>query len=211
MAHNLKTFGVALVAIIALTAAAVSVASAASFTASAYPTEATGESSLGNVTIKTEAGTFECSSHSIGLLAASSEVLTLATTLKCSYGFGVKIVMNGCNLTAAAPTGSADSYSATLGVACPTGQVIVVEIGGGENYCQFTIPSQANIGTVNITDDTIAGDIRVQYTASKMEYTVTFDKIGCPLGGVGTKNGGVLVHDSPETLRSTNAATIDVG
>ena len=200
------------IAVLAMLALAVSSASAAKFTAATYPTEVTGESRMEAVTFKTEAGTFECAFHSKGVLAASSEVLTLTTTLNCSSAFfGMKISMNGCTFSLALPTGSVDTYSATSGVTCPAGQVIVVEIGGSENYCQFTIPSQTNMGKIDIANDTVKGDVQVRYANEKMEYTVTFDKIGCPLSGTGTKNGGGLVQDVWETLDSTNGATINVG
>jgi hypothetical protein len=98
-----------------------------------------------------------------------------------------------------------------LSVACPTGQAIEIEIGSSQNYCQLTIGSQADAGALDITNNTAAGDISVQATATHVAYTVTYDKIGCPLTGTGSKTGGTYVQESPVTLDSTNGADIHVG
>lgn len=209
MIRKFKTLGVALFAVLALTAVSASAASAASYTASAYPTTGTATSAVGNDTFKTEAGTVECAVHYQGTILEASETLTGSSTYTNCKAFGflsATVNTNGCDGQAKAPTGSGDTYTAGGNLVCPAGKVIEITAG----TCKVTIGGQSSVGTVTIVNQTASGDVTVQANLNSIAYTVTQDGFGCPFGGTGAKTGATYVQDSPITVDSTNGASISV-
>jgi hypothetical protein len=108
MTHKRKMLGMALVVALALTAVMVSAASAASYTASSYPTTGTGESAVGNDTLKTEGGVVECKSHFEGTLATEAqENLDINAKYSNCKAFGflnATVEMSGCRFRFTGPT-----------------------------------------------------------------------------------------------------------
>jgi hypothetical protein len=81
MIRKFKTLGIAMAAILALSAIVASAAGATNFTASKYPTAATASSAKGNDDLQTEAGGTECKVHfAIANLSAPSETVTVTPT-----------------------------------------------------------------------------------------------------------------------------------
>jgi hypothetical protein len=209
MIRNLKTLGVALCALLALTAVVASAASAANYTASSYPTTGTGESALGNDTFTTEAGKVECQSHFEGTLSAASKELTVKAKYTSCRAFGflsATVSMGSCDYLFTEPTGSADSYSAKVDVKC-TKSTEPITITAGT--CKTTVGEQTPGGSVAITNETAAGDVKVKSNVTGIKYTVTEDGFGCPFNGTGAKEGATYIQDNAVTFDA--AATIDVG
>jgi hypothetical protein len=204
MTHKLKMLGMALVAVLALTAISASAASAAKYTASTYPTTGTGESKVGNDVFTTEAGTVECQSHYKGTLAGASEDLTITPTYTSCKAFGfLKATVTGCTYTFTTPTGSVDTYSAKVDVT--TTCTIVA------STCEVKVEPQTELGSVAITNETAAGDVKVKANVTGIAYNVIKDGIGCPFSSTGKKAGASYTQKEAVTFDSTNGATIDVG
>jgi len=218
MIRSLKLLG-ALGAILVLTAAVASAASAAKYTASGYPTTATGESAVGNDVFKTEAGNSECKTHyEAPSLTAASLTLTMKTkTTSCkTFGFLESTVsMGSCDYLYTEPTflettesGKVHDYTATAHIKC-TNAASPITISSAT--CKVTIGEQSLGGHVIITVTTATGDWDFRLTLTGIKYTVTEDGFGCPFGGTGAKTGATYTQGSAVTFDSTNGATIDVG
>jgi len=181
------------------------------YTASSYPTTVTGESALGNDTFTTEAGSQECKSHYESTLAESSAQLTVKTKITGCRAFGfleATVTMGSCDYLYKTPTGSADKWSATAQIKC-TNSAEPIRINSGT--CEVTIGEQSPSGSVDITNETAAGDLKLQTTLAGISYTVLKDGFGCPFSGTGAKTGATYTQHSAMTFDSTNGATIDVG
>jgi len=201
---------VSLLAVLALATALSSTASAANYTAGSYPTTATGESARGNDVFTTEGGKVECSSHYKGTLSAASSTLTVVPTYTNCRAFGfleASVSMNGCDYLFKSPTGSSDSYTAAVAIKCtaPVGIIITAAT------CQVNLGEQSPTGSVAITNETAAGDIKVKANVTGIEYDVLQDGFGCPFSGTGLKTGGTYVQGNAVTFDSTNGAKVDVG
>jgi hypothetical protein len=211
MIRNLKTLGVALCAVLALSVVVASAASAANFTASSYSTTGTGESKLGNDTFTTEAGTVECKSHFQGTLAASSTTLTVnAKYTECkAFGFAsATVTMGTCDYKfKEASAVVSDKSTAKADVVCTGAEIIKISA----STCKATVGAQSPGGTVSITNNTAAGDVSVQANFTGINYTVTEDGFLCPFNGTGAKTGATYVQHEAITFDSTNGANIDVG
>lgn len=205
MTRKFKTLGVALTVVFALTAVMASAASAASYTASSYPTTARGISPLGNGVFTTEAGKVECITHEETTIVSTTgdiTVVTVATSCK-SFGF-LEAKVSGCKHTLTEPTGSGDNYTAKVDI---VGSTCTIEAG----TCKVTVPAQGPLGSVAITNDTATGDVTIKANVTGIAYNVVTDGFGCPFAGTGAKAGGTFTHGSAVTIDSTNGATIDVG
>jgi hypothetical protein len=205
MTRKFKTLGVALFAVLALTAVMASAASAAQYTASSYPTTGTGESGLGNDTFITEAGAVECKSHFEGTLASASEDLTVTAKYTNCRAFGfLEAVVSHCKYTFTSPTGSGDNYSASL-------HVVNAPCTITAGTCEVSVPVQNNLSKVSITNNTAAGDVSVQANVEGIAYEVKKDGFGCPFSGTGPKTNAKYIQHNAITFDSTNGASIDVG
>jgi hypothetical protein len=215
MIRKFKTLGVAIVAVLALSAVVASAASAANYTASSYPTTGTGTSAVGNDTFITEAGKVECASHYEGTLTGPSSSLTVKATYTSCKAFGflsAKVAMNGCDYTFTTPTGTAPNFTAPVDVTCPAGATISITSPESSPVCTTTIGAQGPLSSVAITNVAGSpGDVTVKSAVKNIAYTVTQDGFGCPFNGTGAKTGAEYIQDSAVTFKSTNGATIDVG
>jgi hypothetical protein len=211
MTRKLKTSGVALLAALALTAVAASIASAADYTASAYPTTGTGESPIGNGTFITEAGSTECKTHFEATLTEASSRLTVKTKVpECARAFGLinaTVNMGSCDYLFTEPIKTApNAWLAPVDIACTNSWEPMTVTAA---TCKVTIGSQTPGGGANITNT--AGDVSVQITLEGIKYAVIQDGFGCPFNGTGQKTGATSVQHLPVTFASTNGAVIDVG
>jgi hypothetical protein len=212
MTRKFKTLGVALFAVLALTAVSASAASAVSYTAGAYPTTGTGESAVGNDTFTTEAGNVECKSHFEGTLAAPSTSLTVKAKYSSCRAFGFlegTVAMNSCDYLFTEPKLiKTHEYTASVHVKCtnPASPITITAA-----TCKATVGEQSPGGHVIITNDTVAGDVKVRATVTGINYTVVTDGFGCPFAGTGAKTGATYLQHNEITFDSTNGQTIDVG
>jgi hypothetical protein len=198
MTRKLKTLGVALVAVFALTAVMASAASAAQYTASSYPTTATAESAVGNDVFTTEGGAVECKSHFVGTLTGASSDLTVTPTYTNCKAFGfVEASVTGCKYTFTAVS----TTSSSVDVVNPCTVVA--------STCHVTVGNQNGLNSV-ATTNTAAGDVDVQANVTGIAYTVVKDGFLCPFNGTGNKTGGTYKQGSAITLDSTNGANVSV-
>jgi len=202
MGHKLKTLGVGVVAVLALSLVASSVAPAAQFTAAKYPTtfEPTGNEGTGK--FETEAGTTQCKkiTTQATLSSASSTATVNAAFSECTaFGFLATVVqMNGCYYTLHVSEGSLDNYKGSGDLVCPTGKE-VVGIGGAET-CVIHIPEQVNAVQIEYVNKTAEQRVEGKVTGSNIHYTVVKDGFACPFSGTGTKNGAKAIQSQPALI-----------
>lgn len=220
MNRKFKMLSMALVVVLALTAVSVSAASAAKYTASSYPATGTGTSALGNDTLRTEAGVLECASHFEGSLTAASDQLTIKATYTGCRAFGfinATVSMGTCDYLFTTPTAVvSNKSSASADVKCTKTESepkAVDPIKIVVSTCELEIGEQNPGGSVAITNETAAGDVKIQASMTGINYTVTKDGLGCPFSGAGAKTGATLLQDNAITFDvvSPSAGTIDVG
>jgi hypothetical protein len=202
---KLKRIVAAGFAVMTSTLALTSAAGAAYYTASAYPTTATGTSPIGNTVFQTEAGKMECASHYQGTLtAASSDFTATVQTTGCkAFGF-VEAVVSGCTYTFTEPTGAGDNWSAKVDV---VGAPCTITAG----TCKVSIPLQGPLSNVVITNDTAAGDMTIRANVIGIKYTVVHDGFGCPYAGTGDKLNATYTQGAAVTFDSTNGTAVDIG
>jgi len=200
--YKLKTLGLALVAVLAMSAVVASAASA-QFTASSYPTTVTAISELGNDDLKTEGGSVECEAHFQGTLTEASATMTItATNDRCkAFGFSEATVsMNGCDYVF--------HSNGMVDLECSGTNKIVITAGS----CEVQIGTQTGLSKVDLANG--AGDITAKATVAGIAYTVTKDGFLCPFttGGVlpSAKTGATYTQNEAITVKSTGSSTVSV-
>jgi hypothetical protein len=230
MTRKLKMLGMAFIAVLALTAVSASAASATNYTASSYGATgatATGTSALGNDVFTTEGGKVECASHFEGTLTKASPELTVKAKYTSCKAFGFSnatVDMGTCDYLFTEPTAVKDAngnvvpdtFNAPVDVTCTTTMlepkvVDPITIIGGT--CKVTVGAQTTGGSIDINNNTAAGDVAAQANVTGIAYTVVTDDFGCPFGGKGAKIGASYTQGSSITFDavSPSSSTIDVG
>jgi hypothetical protein len=188
MIRNLKSLGLALVAVLAMSAFVASAASAApEFTASAYPATSTGSNTKGSEAFTLDGTSVLCDSHFVSnKLEAANSTLTVSPTYTNCEAFGfisADVTVEGCTYVFhATELVSAGVYNHHVDVVCPTGKSIKIEAG----TCVAEVKAQTNrttVKTTNLKDGTVTVEPNVSVST-----TVTNDGFGCPLAGTGTRN-----------------------
>jgi hypothetical protein len=152
MIRNLKLLGLAIAAVLTMSAIAASAASADDFTSEKNPVTVTGKGNGANVFVITiTAGVVKCKESSYAAvmtpmttsmtLTPSIPVKTTGGEQNCTgFGFPAEVNTNGCTFTytiGAATTGGMD-------VNCPAGKEITVTAKSGETIkCTAHFPSQS--------------------------------------------------------------------
>jgi hypothetical protein len=175
MIHKFKALGVAMVAVLAMSAVVASAAQA-QFTANSYPTTVTGHSALGNDVFSVDGTSVECTGHFEGTLKEASTSLTVIATYSSCRAFGfasATVDMNGCDYVFYS-TGSVD-------LVCPTGQSVTIQAGN----CDLDVVPQTGLKTVDLTNN--HPHVDVQATVTGVTVNATQDGFLCPLNGTGHK------------------------
>ncbi len=160
MSRNLKVLGLALVAVLALTALVGSTAQAnenGKFTAATYPSTSSGidtgthEFTAAGGSVKCSHGTFSGTSSE----ASTTQTITPVYEECTAFGFvGATVTMNGCDyMFHLTGTGAGGSYNGNVDIVCPTGKEITVDAGP----CTIHIPGQNGLGAVTFTNATSGG------------------------------------------------------
>jgi hypothetical protein len=190
-----------------LAAFGVSLAQAAEYKASAYPTNATGESAIGNDVFSTEAGKTECQANYSATLTGPSRMLTVTPTYSGCKEFGfleMKIEMNGCRYRFNEPTGS---FSATVNVVCGEKPIKITAA-----TCTSTVGPQALGGSVALTNNASPPKFATEKASlTGIAYTVTNDGLLCPFNGTGPKTGGTFTQGTAVAIRSTSGTGVEIG
>lgn len=203
--HKIKTLGVAVVAVLAMSAVVASAAQASHFTATKYPAIITGEQEEKGAGIENffevnagKVAKTECEIAKFkGTLAAASETLSMAPTYeKCSTTLGTAATIDteGCTYlfhagAVIAGTGE-DSWSGTVDIVCPAGKKIKVTAPSGAIGCTIEIGSQNGLGAITYTNITTAKpeDVTVDVNVEKIAYNVV-NNFACPLTTGNFANG----------------------
>jgi hypothetical protein len=188
MNHKLKSLGLALVAVLAMSAVVASAAQAVpQFTASAYPATVTGSNTKGAETFTIDGSSIQCDSHFVShsLNASSSTLIITPTYSGCeAYGFlNAAFNTGGCAYAFhATEQAAAGVYRHHTGIGCPTGKSMKIVAG----TCEVEIKEQT--GQTTVTTTNLSGGTLTVQSNIVMKVTVTQDGFGCPLAGTGTRN-----------------------
>lgn len=196
MTRKLKTLGIAMVAVLAMSVVVASAAQAASFTGT--PGAVSGKQE-GKHEFKTKAGTVKCNTANFtGVAVASSPTQLVTPTYGgCLLGGAVEatVTMNECTYTLSAVTGA-------VTINCPAGKQIEVDLK--EVNCKIDIKAQTvgtltytnTIGTGNIAGNKILAHINV--TGIHYVLTGTKEKCGVEPGTYtdGTYTGTALFEST---------------
>ena len=204
---RIRTVGMALAAVLALSAFAASAAMAeGTYTANTYPATGTATSALGNDTFTTEAGNVECKSEYSSTLTEASNHLTVKPKYtECkAFGFASATVnMGSCDYTFTTPvteklTVSEHDWTAKVKVVC-TKATEPITISAGA--CETTIGEQEPEGHVIITTTTTGPKhLDFQSTFTNVTYNVTKDGFLCPFNGTGHKTGASYTQHEEVTV-----------
>ncbi len=218
MIRNLKTLGLALVAVLALGALVASSASAVGkFTSPVgYPQHVVGED-IGAGDIFTAGAEMQvaCSGETYtATLNASTSALTVTPTFKdCTTPGGeFTILMNSCQFElTVTETVTADHDKGQMHVRCPTGLIMEThQFAGPQQHasnmsnCKITTGPQTGTGSLHYTSETGSKDLQVH---GQIELSGQFHG-ACSFGF--TINTNFTFHLSL-TLKATSGAAIHVG
>jgi hypothetical protein len=219
MIRNLKAFGLALVAVLAMSAVVASAAQAESTThkltsqTGVYPLNLSATSVVGNEVFNTAGGKVECKgSYSASVGEATQAVTATPTYTECkAFGFvSAGVNMNGCSYTFNLTTRvKADEYLAHVDLNCPAGKSVVITAG----TCELQVHAQKGLTHAGITNMTQSphNDITIDATvgaavggAGGITYTLIKDGFGCPF------NPGTSLphHLSGATFETINPITV---
>jgi hypothetical protein len=142
--RKVRILGIAVGALLAVSSALASIASADDFTAEKYPATLTGKNTkIDKLTVTV--GTVGCQNSSyVATVTGATTTLTITPSYSSctAFGFPATIDMNGCQLIGnigAGTTGDGD-------ISCPAGQSITITaISAGTNKCTLHIESQADL------------------------------------------------------------------
>ena len=197
MFRKFKLLGLAMVALLAMSAFVASAAQA-QFTANSYPTTGTATSSL-NDDFNTEAGSVECSAHFQGTLNEASTTFTVTPTYyNCqAFGFSTATVsMNGCDYVFHRQS----ETSSIVTLSCPAGKSVVIATGN----CELQIGSQL----IAYTETANSGNrVLSLFHGSLFSYTVTKDGFLCPFSGTGVKSNGHIAQGYPVMFTPVSGGT----
>jgi hypothetical protein len=213
MIRNFKALGLAVVAVLAMSAVVASAAQAeattAQFTAATYPTTFEGTNTAGSEVFTTEGGKVECASKFTGSMSAASQTSEAHPTYTGCKAFGfltATVNTEECNYLFHVTTKTGEGkYQAHADVVCPAGQSIKVSA----STCKIEIKGQTGLTTVNFENS--SGDLKVLANVGGIAYTVTQDGIGCPFNGTGAKTGGTYVTNESSPLTLVGSSAIDIG
>lgn len=209
MARNLKVLGLAIAAVMAMGALSASAASAANFTAAEYPVTIHAEGG-GSETFHTLAGDVVCNTSTFsGSATGASETLTVHPEYSDCKVFGIlnsTVDTTGCNYIFHTGSGSGDNWTATVSVSCGSGSSIKVTAA----TCAAEIKSTGQLSSVDLINNTGAGDVEVNPTVGGIPYTVTKDGLGCGFGKVGEERSDGT-YTATKNITVTGTSAIDVG
>jgi len=202
MIRILKSIGIAFVGALAMGVLGASAAKAVpSFTCSAYPCAATGDTVYQTEVFTTEAGKIQCTghfeSHSMG--SASSTITLTPTYLYCSaFGFSASMNTEDCSYVLHATEQSTlTAWLSHLDISCPEKESIKISAMSGA--CKAEIKAQHSLTTVRL--ENAAGALVVRPEVRNLTYTVTADGFGCPFSGTGAKTGGAYTSNGVNITR----------
>jgi hypothetical protein len=194
MIRNLKALGLAVLAVVALSAVAAASASAKFDSEVEKTTLSGGQTTTHEFTVP--AGTTTCEVASFtgsetGTKTASGSFTTETLTITPSYSkcktvlFGetheTHVIMNGCDYKfhAGATIEGETKVAGTVDIVCPEKKSIEVEITGA-NICRVTVPSQNGVAGITYHNTGVGASRDVDVTANVSTLRVIQDGAFCP-------------------------------
>lgn len=140
---QIRLLGLALLALVATSAATATGAQAGTFTAGAYPATIHGKTSH---QFAFALGLMECTVSYHGELAAASEEVTVTPSYESCKHFGgsVDVAVNGCDTRLHAGKEIEAGFIGTMDIVCPEGKAIDFNLTARPG-CHLTIPSQEGL------------------------------------------------------------------
>lgn len=218
MSRHFKGLGLALVAIFAMSALAVSSASANPITSTSgpYPKHLVGED-VGEADTFTDEGGSSISCHGESYSATLNEPSTTLTAFPeygetcqtVGSGWNVTVTENGCALEFHWHENVATDHDKVgVTVVCPVGKAIEIHhytsSSHGTVACTNTVASQTAAGTLSATSETASGDILLHGTVHVTQQTHS----ACSFGF--TINRTAIFHAST-TIRDKAGTRIHIG
>ena len=190
MIRNFKAMGLAVVAVLAMSALVASSASA-QFEAETVPvTVTTSSNSMQKFAVAVGQTPIECTT----LKSKGTQSVTPSTTFtthpeysNCETFLGQEVTVNttGCNYVFHVSKGST---SGTTDVECEAGKTIVITVG---SICTYTIGTQTGLSSVSFknTGSGTTREIIVEPNVTGIKSTLTTNDFFCPTPGSGTYTG----------------------
>jgi hypothetical protein len=223
MTRNIKTLGLALVAVFAFSAVIASAAQANVFMAESYPVHLKGEQVAGEKHVfeitgsKVECSTAKFTTRGAQLTAASGEATIDPVYETCTaFGFvGSEVKMNGCHYKFhVGHNTAADVYEGTVDLICPTGSEVEIIAG----TCVAKMAAQSGLSKVEYINMTEVSpkDVTVKAKVEHIKVNVTASGFLCPLttgvheGAAGAKyTGNTTVTGIEKTLGTAVGITVE--
>lgn len=204
MIRNLKTLGLALFAVLALTAVGASAASASAFSADEYPVTVEGEQTNTH-TFTVQAGTTHCSVAKFhGTAGAESSTLTITPTYTgCTLTplGSATVKMNGCDYMfhSGAATGNPDEFNSSVDIVCSGSNVIEVVV---PFICTVKVGPQTGLSNTVLKSNTSPATVTATASVSGIAYSQSGSF--CTNGSFsnGTYNGTVAMSGTNEAGES---------
>jgi len=204
MVRKLKALGLALVAVLAMSAVVASAANAGSLynTNGTYPVTLHGEQEAEKTHVFTLTDnsnlTTTCTTATFaGTLSGTSSTATIHPTYgkatgagNCTaFGLSAEITTTGCDYVFhIGNTITSGVYDGTVDIVCSGTNKIIIVAGS----CEVQVGSQNGLATV--TGNNVAGsnpdDVTITAEVEGIDYTVTKDGFLCPLSGTGNFTEG---------------------
>jgi hypothetical protein len=209
MVRKIKTLGLALVAVFAMSAVVTSAASAAAGTLTTFPAgktvvgtgEQIGEAAvtLTDHPIGTGFASIKCKKlvgDAVGTVTEGATTVTVTPTASECTAFGLPATVehNECTLVMhSGETTGNGGWQVITTLACPAGKAVTLKTA----TCEVSITSQelstAEVANSGSASPETAMDLLVNVNVSNAKYTVVKDGIGCPLTGTGSFSKGDAV------------------
>jgi hypothetical protein len=172
MTRNLKILGLALAAVLAMTAVMASAAQATKFHATKYPVKLTAIEDTQDHVFKAGGGQVTCNTTDFtGTATEDSSTQTINATYDECEALENEATIDGFGLTAP----NCDYLfhaSGTADLKCKAGTQVVITTP----VCNFTVPAQNGLATLKFTNKAASGitqhDITVDINVTKIKYTI---------------------------------------
>jgi hypothetical protein len=195
MIRKFKTLGLALAAVLAMSAVVASAAQA-QFTANSYPTTVTALNPFGDDVFTVDGSSAECVSHFEGTATEASSTITIVpiyTVCQGVFGFAEgTFTENGCDYVF--------HSNGEVDIACPAGASMVIAAGN----CEVKIGAQSGLKAVALSNS--GGHINMQANISGITANATKDGFLCPLNGTGHKTA-TYVQGSAVTAKPVSGGS----
>jgi hypothetical protein len=210
MNRKLEALGLALFALLAMSAVAASSASAGFDTGADHVILTTSTNAMQKFAPTAGGTNVECTTlktHKGTINSATTKTTTVTvepTYSNCEtfLGAAVSFNTNGCHYLFHSPEGST---TGTTDIVCPEGKTMVYTVG---SICRYTIGSQNNLGVVHFSNVGAGAtrEIEVEPTLTGITWTRTTNDFFCPAGG----NTGTYTGNSTITGEDVNGNHVGV-